>query len=99
MELPIVVNRRVAQYDVYIGRGSKWGNPFTHMSGPTKAQFHVASRTEALSQYRTYILGQPHLLAALPELAGCRLGCYCKPLACHGDVLVELIQERYAIHR
>lgn len=30
-------------------------------------------------------------MAALPELKG-RLGCWCKPEACHGDVLVELLE-------
>jgi hypothetical protein len=33
------------------------------------------------------------LQADLEELRGKRLGCYCKPQACHGDVLVELVEE------
>lgn len=89
-----VVNRRRHEFDVYIGRGSKWGNPYTHNPGPTKAQFLVATRAEAIAKYREYILGRSDLLAALPELVGKRLGCYCKPLSCHGDVLVALILER-----
>jgi hypothetical protein len=94
----IVVNKRQQAYDVYIGRGSKWGNPYTHMRGPTKAEFHVESREQAIALYRKYILSHPELLSALPELAGKRLGCYCKPLACHGDVLVELLEERMRLH-
>ena len=36
---------------------------------------------------------QPELLAALPELAGKTLGCWCAPKACHGDVLARLAAE------
>ncbi len=86
-----VVNKYKERYDVYIGRGSKWGNPFTHKDGTT-AQFKVASREEAVTAYRNWITngdGQ-HLLNDIHELEGKVLGCFCKPAACHGDVLVEL---------
>lgn len=91
-----VVNRRRESFDVYIGRGSKWGNPYSHKQG-TKAKYVVvvASREEAISEYRKHLraliecgaVTQDELLA----LDGKRLGCYCKPLACHGDVIVEFI--------
>lgn len=69
--------------DVMIGRPSKWGNPFMiGMDG---------TREEVIEKYRKYILGNGILLADLPELKGKSLGCYCKPLPCHGDVLVELV--------
>ena len=80
----IVVNGRMYAYDVYIGRPSKWGNPFKIGDGWT--------REDVIWAYRRWILNQPTLLAELPELAGKRLGCWCSPLACHGDVLVELIE-------
>lgn len=83
-----VVNKYKDRYDVYIGRGSKWGNPFTHVEG-TKAQFKVGSREEAVEAYRNYILKSP-LMQDLHELKGKVLGCFCKPQACHGDVLAEL---------
>jgi len=86
-----VVNKYKEPYDVYIGRGSVWGNPFTHLVGPTKAEFHVATREEAVARYRQYILERPDLLRRLPELVGKRLGCFCAPKSCHGDVLVELV--------
>lgn len=85
-----VVNLRNDPYDVYIGRGSKWGNPFSHKPGTT-ARFRVSSRAEAIRRYHEWIIDQPELLAALPELVGKRLGCFCKPKACHGDILVELL--------
>jgi hypothetical protein len=78
---------------VYIGRGSKWGNPFTHLKGETKAKFKVKSREEAIAKYEEWIRKQPDLLNSLHELKGKRLGCYCRPAHCHGDVLVQLIEE------
>jgi hypothetical protein len=80
-------------HDVYIGRPSKWGNPFSHKPG-TLAKFRVSTRKEAITKYREWILTQPQLLAELHELKGKTLGCWCKPKACHGDVLLELIDER-----
>lgn len=70
---------------VYIGRGSIWGNPF-------KIGKH-GTREEVIIKYEQYIKGRPELLADLPRLVGQVLGCYCKPKACHGDILVKLLQE------
>lgn len=77
-----VVNLHKEAYDVYIGRGSKWGNPFR--IGPD------GTREQVIALYRAYILNREGLLTDLPELQGKVLGCYCKPDACHGDVLKEL---------
>lgn len=95
-----VVNIRTCRVDttrpdyVYVGRGkgSPWGNPFSHLSG-TLARFQVASREEAIAKYEEWLLEQPELLKRLPELRGKVLGCWCKPLACHGDVLARLADE------
>jgi len=84
-----VVHCKKEPYDVYIGRPSKWGNPFSHRSG-TQARFVVATRDEAIERYREWIMQQEHLLADLHELRGKVLGCWCAPQSCHGDVLVEL---------
>jgi hypothetical protein len=78
-----VVHCKKERYDVYIGRPSKWGNPFIIGRDGT--------RKEVVSKYRKWILNQPHLLESLSELKGKTLGCWCAPSACHGDVLVELI--------
>ncbi len=74
-----VVHCRKDEYDVYIGRPSEWGNPFT-----------IGTRRQVIQQYREWILTQPQLLARLGELKGKRLDCWCKPSDCHGDVLEEL---------
>lgn len=91
-----VVNKYKETYDVYIGRGSKWGNPFSHKDG-TQAQFKVDTREQAVECYRFWITrgeGQ-ELLKDLHELKNKTLGCFCKPQACHGDILAELINHEY----
>ena len=70
-------------YDVYIGRGSKWGNPFIIGIDGT--------RKEVINKYRTWILKQKDLLFEMITLDGKTLGCHCKPKTCHGDVIIELI--------
>lgn len=87
-----VVHCKKEKYDVYIGRPSKWGNPYSHQRG-TLAEFLVDSRQEAIAKYEQYVRATPELLAALPELNHKILGCWCKPLPCHGDVLVSLVKE------
>lgn len=78
----MVVHCKKEPYDVYIGRPSKWGNPFVIGRDGT--------REEVIEKYRHYILHNPRLLADLSELKGKVLGCWCAPKPCHGDVLVEL---------
>lgn len=91
-----VVHFKKEKCDVYVGRPSKWGNPFTHIDDRrTAAHYIVGSRSEAVEAYREYITkgeGQ-HLLADLHELKGKTLGCWCSPNACHADILAELANE------
>jgi len=84
-----VVHCMRSKYDIYIGRPGKWGNPFTHQDG-TRAEIKVASRQEAVSKYREYILNNKALIKDLHELKDKVLGCWCSPRECHGDVLAEL---------
>ena len=66
---------------VYIGRGSKWGNPYViGVDG---------SRAEVIAKYDKYIR-QSNLIYDTDQLVGKDLACYCAPLACHGDVLLKL---------
>ncbi len=59
----------------------------------TKALYKVSSREEAIEKYREWIVQQPDLMNSLHELKGKVLCCYCKPKACHGDVLAELADQ------
>lgn len=92
-----VVHCKKESYDVYIGRPSKWGNPFTHkQDGKTLAEYVVEDRDTAVNAYREWITNGDgkHLLDDLHELKGGKiLGCWCKPQACHGDVLLELLDK------
>lgn len=89
-----VVNLRRDAYDIYIGRGSRWGNPYTHLplSG-TKAEFQVASREEAVEKYLEWFIDCLHTVKDFKEetlkLKGKVLGCYCKPESCHGDLIAH----------
>ena len=76
---------RSSDFDVYIGRPSKWGNPF--MIG------RDGTREQVIAKYRNWLASNPVLLRKLPELVGKRLVCFCKPQACHGDVLLEMLEK------
>lgn len=79
-----VVHCKKESYDVYIGRPSKWGNPFSIGKD--------GSREDVIKKYEEYLLGRLDLMKALPELKGKVLGCWCTPQACHGDVLVKYVR-------
>jgi hypothetical protein len=78
-----VVHFKKSEYDIYIGRPSKWGNPFEIGVDGT--------RDEVIEKYRKHVLGTPELFESLSELKGLVLGCWCHPKPCHGDVLVDLV--------
>ena len=88
-----VVHNLHDEFDVYIGRdvpergirGSKWGNPFIMLDEGD------AERERVIDAYRDWIVTQPELMSSLEELRGKRLGCWCAPRRCHGEVLVELL--------
>jgi len=83
--MPHVVHCNRESYDIFIGRGSKWGNPFLiGIDG---------NRDEVIRKYEEWIREQPELMEAIPELEGKVLGCWCSPKPCHGDVLVSLCVE------
>ena len=80
---PAVVHCKREPYDVYIGRPGPWGNPFKIGRDGT--------REEVIQLYEMWLLERPELVArAKEELRGKRLGCFCAPDACHGDVLLRI---------
>lgn len=96
---PIVVNKYKQSYDVYIGRGSYWGNPYTHIKDKTtKASFIVETREESIIRYKDHLRflcqeDKRKFLHELASLEGKILGCFCKPKPCHGDVILEVFNE------
>ena len=62
--MPRVLNRKlsgVPEGAVYVGRPSKWGNPFVIGKHGT--------RDQVVAKYRAYLLGNAALMAALPGAA------------------------------
>ena len=86
--IPRVVHCKKEEFDVYVGRGSKWGNPYSHKEG-TLAEYVVESRREAVQRFEEYLLSNEELMGSLSELKGKTLGCWCKPKSCHGDILLR----------
>lgn len=80
-----VVNKRREPYDVYIGRGSDFGNKYPITPTVSREQVIEWHKRDFLKQveedpvFRRKVLG----------LRGKRLGCFCKPQACHGDTIKE----------
>jgi len=76
---------------VYVGRPSKWGNPFSHQPG-TLAQFQVETREEAVERYTQWLFSkEPSELKQIKaELKGKDLVCWCAPKPCHADVLLVI---------
>jgi len=81
-----VVNLHNEPCDVRIDRTTKWGNPYRIGRD--------GDRAEVVRRYAAYLDSRPDLLAALPELVGKRWGCWCWPLPCHGDVLLDRLFPR-----
>lgn len=93
MTTTVVNKRHGVPYDVYIGRPGPYGNPFSHLPNTT-AGYRVATREEAIEGYYSYIITklaqEPDFLEPLRDKV---LACWCKPAACHGDVIVEMLGE------
>ena len=68
---------------VYVGRPSVWGNPFRTSL--------TATRDDVIKQFERWLIRSPTRVAqAKSELRGKDLVCWCKPLACHADVLLRV---------
>ena len=91
-----VYNAIAAEELAYIGdhqyqggwklKQTKWYNPYH------KLLKQGYTREQVLLMYKEYLLKNEQLLNDLPELKGKTLGCWCNPEACHGDVLIELVE-------
>lgn len=91
-EAPHVVNIRFETPDVRIDRKTRWGNPF-HITD-------TRTREQVIQDHKDWLNGDPHLAELVGQpptkqeiidaLRGKVLGCWCAPLACHGDTLLEI---------
>jgi hypothetical protein len=77
-------------YDIFIGRPSKFGNPFRIGADGT--------RIEVIAKFKQYATNHPRLDDLLDELNHKRVACWCRiDMSCHGDVYVELETRRRRI--
>lgn len=83
-----VVNKYKEDYDVYIGRGSVWGNPFAIGEHGTREEVIELYRAHLWKMLKKGSITKQDLL----DLDGKRLGCFCKPQACHGDIIVKAVE-------
>ncbi len=84
--MPTVLNKRTSSDGAYIGRPSKFGNPFVIGAHGT--------RDDVVEKYEAWLRSQPALMeAAKRELRGKNLVCWCAPQRCHGDVLLRIANE------
>lgn len=91
-----VVHCKVEPYTHYIGRPGPLGNPYTHLVSRVPGVEVVGSRQEAIEKFEQYARGNARVLRAIEELPkDAVLGCWCKPRACHGEVIIKLWKEIY----
>lgn len=85
-----IVNLKKEKYDVYIGRPSIFGNPFNIGKDGNREEviekhlWHFLARLVKDRDFRKKVL----------SLKGKTLGCYCKPLGCHGDIIVKYLENK-----
>lgn len=93
---------RMPQGAVYVGRPSRWGNPFRvggryffHSDGHGWVTGVAHTRADAVDVFRLYVAGDPEMRQMIrDELAGRDLCCWCPPgEPCHADVLLEIANE------
>lgn len=81
-----VVNRHKEYFDVYIGLGTKYGNPYKDLPRPI-----------AIAKFQPYFINQIKTgqitIDELKSLYGMRLGCSCYPEPCHGDFIVRVVNK------
>jgi len=49
------------------------------------------TREEVIEKYRQHLVEHPELMSEVEKCRGKILMCFCHPLPCHGDVIVEIL--------
>ena len=94
-----VVNLRKEKYTIYIGRGSKFGNPFVIGKD--------GDRQDVIRKYEKYLINNKRVLNAIYNLPKeAILGCFCveipinfirKNKRCHGEIILEQYNNHWNI--
>lgn len=92
--------------DVYIGRGSVLGNPYSSIKDrDTKASVICDSREESVVKYKQHlemaikdkikpITNELNRIYKLAKEGDVNLVCFCSPKLCHGDVIKEILESK-----
>jgi len=75
----VAVKKAVAENDIYVGRPTKWGNPY---------RLSRFTRKDAITKFEKF-LDNSKLVEQIHELDGKKLFCHCAPLPCHADILIK----------
>ena len=82
---------------IFIGRPSIFGNPYSHKE-KSQAKYITETRDESIEMYRKHLDENPHiidsLLKELQESNTNKIGCFCVPKKCHGEILIEAVENR-----
>ena len=96
-----LVNIKHSACDIYIGRPSKFGNPYTSSKKSNLAKFNVNTLEESLLGYRNYLVENKQLLIDIEQLRDKTIGCYCidseeykirDKIICHGQIIQMYLQ-------
>ena len=91
-----VVNiRKTTDYDVYCGRAGKgqdgyFGNPFPLLPGESRGSTIV----KFTKYFKNRLLADAEFRRRVDELAGKKLGCFCKPQPCHVDIIASYVNRK-----
>jgi hypothetical protein len=96
---------RMPENTVYVGRGTKWGNPYK-VGGTVENHFgrtfEIKNNKQAVNAYTNMFLAslggimrrEPYCDVDFSELRGKNLACWCRlDEPCHADVLLKLANE------
>ena len=89
--------------NIYIGRGSALGNPFSHLDSSYPDVTKVETREIAVAKYQEYliqklkeknipIINQIKKIIKCLEISNVNLICFCKPKLCHGTIIIAVIE-------
>jgi len=93
MKTQLINRRKNKNFDISIGRDSIFGNP--HRLGWCKICNRPHDRIDCLIAYKEYfykrLLTDIDFRDNIEKLRGKILGCWCNPLPCHGNVIIEYL--------
>ena len=99
-------NHEATSNDVYIGRGSPFGNPYSHLASDFKDTIKCNNREESIELFKEYFndivngcgcKNKPLRQKLRDIIIKIKLGgevnlvCFCKPKTCHGDIIRNYI--------